>query len=108
MVDPSFGTGMDKITLPTIPTIFGRARHDLEPIQVINADGFMNENAGRYKGMNRFDAREAIVRDIEAAGLLVKIEEYEHAVGHCYRCNTILELSSEQWFVAPSLWQKGH
>lgn len=101
MVDPSFGTGMVKITPAHDPNDFlvGQ-RHDLEPIQVINADGFMNENAGRYKGMNRFDAREAIVRDIEAAGLLVKIEEYEHAVGHCYRCNTILEpYLSEQWFV---------
>lgn len=101
MVDPSFGTGMVKITPAHDPNDFlvGQ-RHGLEPIQVIDADGFMNENAGRYRGMSRFQAREAIVKDIEAAGLLVKIEEHEHAVGHCYRCNTVLEpFLSEQWFV---------
>jgi len=101
MVDLSFGTGMVKITPAHDPNDFlvGQ-RHGLEPIQVIDADGFMNENAGFYKGMSRFQAREAIVKDIEAAGLLVKIEEHDHAVGHCYRCNTVLEpFLSEQWFV---------
>jgi len=92
---------MVKITRLTIlMTFWWDRRHGLEPIQVIDADGFMNENAGRYRGMSRFQAREAIVKDIEAAGLLVKIEEHEHAVGHCYRCNTVLEpFLSEQWFV---------
>jgi len=73
MVDPSFGTGMVKITPAHDPNDFlvGQ-RHGLEPIQVIDADGFMNENAGRYRGMSRFQAREAIVKDIEAAACLSK------------------------------------
>ena len=101
MVDPSFGTGLVKITPAHDPNDFlvGQ-RHELKLIQVIDADGRMNENAGPYKGMDRFEAREAITRDIKAAGLLVKIEEHEHAIGHCYRCNTVLEpFLSEQWFV---------
>jgi valyl-tRNA synthetase len=60
----------------------------------------MNENAGPYKGMDRYECRKAIVADLEKAGLLVKIEEYTHAVGHCQRCHTIVEpIASEQWFV---------
>lgn len=101
MVDPSFGTGLVKITPAHDPNDFlVSERHELKLIQVIDADGRMNENAGPYKGMDRFEAREAITRDIKAAGLLVKIEDHEHAIGHCYRCNTVLEpFLSEQWFV---------
>lgn len=101
MVDPEFGTGAVKITPAHDPNDFlvGQ-RHGLEQIQVIDDHGVMNENAGKYAGMDRFEAREAIVRDLEAAGLLLGIEEHQHSVGHCYRCGTVIEpYLSEQWFV---------
>ncbi|HEX5370559.1 MAG TPA: class I tRNA ligase family protein, partial [Dehalococcoidia bacterium] len=76
-------------------------RHGLETINTINVDGTLNEEAGPYAGMDRFEARTAIVKDLRAQGLLVKEEPYRHSVGHCDRCGTIVEpLMSEQWFVA--------
>ncbi len=101
MVDPAFGTGCVKITPAHDPNDFlvGQ-RHVLEQIQVIDATGVMNEEAGSYKGMDRFDARKAIVKDLEEQGYLVSVEDHEHAVGHCYRCHSVIEpYLSEQWFV---------
>ena len=75
-------------------------RHNLEQIQVIDADGFMNENAPAYKGLPILEARERAVEDLKAQGLIEKIEEIDHSVGHCYRCHTVVEpYLSEQWFV---------
>jgi valyl-tRNA synthetase len=100
-VDPEFGTGAVKITPAHDPVDFEVAqRHGLEFINILNLDATMNENAGPYAGMNRYECRQAIVADLERDGLLVKIEPYSHAVGHCWRCQTTIEpLVSEQWFV---------
>ncbi|MBR2989251.1 MAG: valine--tRNA ligase, partial [Clostridia bacterium] len=75
-------------------------RHDLPVIRVMNDDATMNENAGVYCGLSREEARKAIVADFEKLGLLEKIEDHEHNVGHCYRCHTAIEpIVSKQWFV---------
>ncbi len=100
-VDKEFGTGAVKITPAHDPNDFeiGK-RHGLEPVLVLNPDGTMNENAGRYNGVDRFEAREAIVKELEKKGLLLKVESHRHAVGHCYRCHTAIEpYLSRQWFV---------
>ncbi len=100
-VDPAFGTGAVKITPAHDPVDFDVAqRHGLPLINILNPDTTMNENAGPYVGLDRFACREAIVADLEKEGLLVKIEPYAHAVGHCQRCRTIIEpIASKQWFV---------
>ncbi len=100
-VSTEFGTGAVKITPAHDPVDFEVAqRHDLPFINILNRDVTMNENAGPYKGMDRFEARKAIVADLEKWGQLVKIEDYSHAVGHCDRCSTIVEpLVSLQWYV---------
>ncbi|MDO9507983.1 MAG: valine--tRNA ligase [Thermovirgaceae bacterium] len=102
MVDPAFGTGLVKITPAHDPNDFlvGQ-RHGLEPLQVIDEHGIMNDFAGpEFSGMDRFDGREKIVAILRQSDLLEKIEEHEHAIGHCYRCDTIIEpYLSEQWFV---------
>jgi len=100
-VDPSFGTGAVKVTPAHDPNDFEMGqRHDLEQINVLNEDGAINENGGKYVGMDRFACREQLVADLEKLGLLEKIEPHEHAVAHCQRCDTILEpYLSEQWFV---------
>ena len=100
-VDKSFGTGAVKITPAHDPNDFEVGiRHDLPVIRVMNDDATMNENAGKYCGMTREEARKAIVGDFDKLGLLVKIEKHEHNVGHCYRChNTIEPIVSKQWFV---------
>jgi len=101
MVDPAFGTGCVKITPAHDPNDFlvGQ-RHKLEAPQVIDGDGLMNEAAGSYRGLDRFEARKKILADLKAQGLLVKVEEHDHSVGHCYRCHSIIEpYLSEQWFV---------
>lgn len=101
MVDPEFGTGFVKITPAHDPNdyLVGQ-RHDLEQIQVIDSEGIMNENAREYKGMTVIDAREKSVSDLREQGYLEKVEELPHQVGHCYRCNTVVEpYLSEQWFV---------
>jgi len=100
-VDPSFGTGVVKVTPAHDPNDFDMARrHGLTPINVMHGDGRMNEAAGPYAGMDRFACREKIVADLKAAGLLEKIVEHRHAVGHCYRCDTVIEPRlSPQWFV---------
>ncbi|MCD6363731.1 MAG: valine--tRNA ligase [Synergistetes bacterium] len=102
MVDPSFGTGAVKITPAHDPNDFLVAqRHNLPLVKVMNPDATMNEDAGeRYKGLDRFECRERIVEDLEKEGLLERVEDYVHAVGHCYRCKTVIEpYLSEQWFV---------
>jgi len=100
-VDPEFGTGAVKITPAHDPVDFEVAqRQGLPLVNILNDDATMNENAGPYQGMDRFACREAIVADLEKEGLLVKIEPYSHAVGHCQRCQTVIEpLASKQWFV---------
>lgn len=100
-VESGFGTGAVKITPAHDPNDFEVGqRHNLEVIRVMNDDGTMAENAGVYAGLERFEARKQIVADLEAQGLLVKIEEHENNVGHCYRCHTIIEpIVSKQWFV---------
>ena len=96
-----FGTGAVKVTPGHDPVDFDIAqRHKLPTINILNADATMNENAGPYAGLDRFACREALVKDLEQAGLLVKIEPYSHSVGHCQRCQTIVEpIVSKQWFV---------
>ncbi|MDD2554217.1 MAG: valine--tRNA ligase, partial [Desulfotomaculaceae bacterium] len=101
-VDPSFGTGVVKITPAHDPNDFevGR-RHNLPQVAVIDKEGKMNEEAGpRYQDLDRYECRKKIVRDLEAGGYLVKTEDHSHAVGHCYRCSTVIEpMLSRQWFV---------
>lgn len=100
-VDREFGTGVVKITPAHDPNDFEVGlRHNLEQIKVMNDDGTMNENAGSYAGMDRYEARKAIVEHLKEQGLLVKVEGHKHNVGHCYRCNTVVEpIISKQWFV---------
>ncbi len=100
-VDMEFGTGALKITPAHDLNDFEIGnKYGLERIKVIDEDGRMNELAGPYKGMDRFECREAIIKDIKKIGLLEKIESYKTGIGHCYRCKTIIEpLLSKQWFV---------
>jgi valyl-tRNA synthetase len=100
-VDREFGTGAVKVTPAHDPNDFDMGqRHQLEQITVINLDGTMNEMAGPYAGLDRYDCRKKIVADLEAEGSLLKIDEHRHAVGHCQRCDTVIEpLISKQWFV---------
>nr|WP_300787512.1 valine--tRNA ligase [uncultured Acetatifactor sp.] len=100
-VDREFGTGVVKITPAHDPNDFevGK-RHDLPVINVMNDDTTINENGGRFAGMERYEARKAIVKELEELGLLVKIEDYSHNVGTHDRCGTTIEpLVKEQWFV---------
>ncbi len=100
-VDPAFGTGAVKVTPAHDPTDFeiGR-RHQLPAVNVLTPKAQMNENAGPYAGMDRYECRRALVRDLERLGLLVRVEDHLHAVGHCSRCDTPVEpWLSEQWFV---------
>ncbi len=100
-VDPSFGAGAVKITPGHDPVDFEVAqRQGLPLINILNPDATMNENAGPYKDMDRYDCRKAILTDLEKAGQLVKTEDYSHSVGHCQRCQTVVEpIASQQWFV---------
>lgn len=100
-VDKDFGTGIVKITPAHDPNDFEvGSRHGLPVIRVMNDDGSMNTNAGKYEAMDRYEARKAIVEDLEGLGLLLKIEEHKHNVGECYRCaNTVEPIVSKQWFV---------
>ncbi|MBQ9360496.1 MAG: valine--tRNA ligase [Lachnospiraceae bacterium] len=100
-VDMEFGTGVVKITPAHDPNDFevGK-RHDLDIINIMNDDGTINENGGKYAGMDRYEARKAIVKELDEMGLLVKIEDYSHDVGTHDRCHTTVEpLVKEQWFV---------
>ena len=100
-VELGFGTGAVKITPAHDPNDFevGK-RHNLELITVIDDKGYMNENAGKYRGMTREEARKAIVEDLKTLGLMEKIEPYTHNVGVCYRCHTAIEPKAcEQWYL---------
>lgn len=100
-VDKEFGTGCVKITPAHDPNDFevGK-RHDLEQIKVMNDDATMNSYAGKYEGMDRYECRKAMIKDLEEQGLLVKVEDHSHNVGQCYRCGTTVEpIISKQWFV---------
>ncbi len=100
-VDKEFGTGAVKITPAHDPNDFEMGlRHQLENMVVMNLDGTMNELAGKYAAMDRYEARKAIIADLDAQGYLDHIEEHDHAVGHCSRCHTTVEpLTTKQWFV---------
>jgi valyl-tRNA synthetase len=100
-VDPKFGTGAVKITPSHDPVDFEVAKRLKLPfVNILNPDATLNENAGPYAGMDRFAARKAIMADLEKEGMVVKVEPYSHAVGHCMRCRTIIEpIASKQWFV---------
>ena len=104
-VDKEFGTGIIKVTpAHDVTDAEIGQRHNLQSIKIIDEHGRMNENAGvRYQGMKTAAAREQIIKDLEAIGLIEKIENYEHNVGRCDRCNSVIEpLPSEQWFLKMS------
>lgn len=100
-VELGFGTGAVKITPAHDPNDFevGR-RHNLAVIKILDDHGYVNENGGKYRGMERYEARKQIVRDLDALGLLVKTEPHRHNVGTCQRCGTVVEpMVSKQWYV---------
>lgn len=100
-VDKEFGTGCVKTTPCHDPNDFEMGqRHNLDQILVFNEDATVNENGGKYQGMDRYECRKAVLADLEAEGRLVKIEDHTHNVGTCYRCGTTVEpMTSAQWFV---------
>jgi len=100
-VDMSFGTGALKITPAHDPNDFEIGNHhNLERIKVIGDDGLMTSEAGRFQGLDRSECREVVVNALKEEGLLEKIEPYQHSIGHCYRCKTIIEPNlSKQWFI---------
>ncbi len=100
-VEMDFGTGVVKITPAHDPNDFEVGlRHNLPIINVMTDDAHINEHGGKYEGMDRYEARKAMVADLEAGGFLVKTEAMKHNVGHCYRCHTTVEPRvSKQWFV---------
>ena len=100
-VDVEFGTGALKITPGHDPNDFEIGqRHNLDVVRAMDDHGIMTEAAGPYAGLDRDEARKKVIEDLEAGGYLDKIEPYNHSVGHCYRCRTMIEpLVSTQWFV---------
>jgi valyl-tRNA synthetase len=100
-VDRAFGTGAVKVTPAHDPNDFDIAeRHGCPKINVLNADATISPEGGAYAGMDRYEARAKVVADLEALGLLVKVDDHRHSVGHCYRCHTVVEpWLSDQWFV---------
>ena len=100
-VDMEFGTGCVKVTPCHDPNDFEMGqRHNLEQILVFNEDATVHANGGKYEGLDRYECRKAVVKDLEEGGYLVKIEDHEHNVGTCYRCGTTVEpMTSAQWFV---------
>ncbi len=100
-IDPKFGSGALKITPAHDPVDFLLAKkHQLESINILNPDATLNENAGPYKGMDRFEARKMILTELEDRRILLETKDHVHAVGHCYRCQTVIEpYLSLQWFV---------
>ena len=101
-VEKEFGTGAVKITPAHDPNDFEVAmRHDLPIISVLTDDAHVNENGGKFCGMTALEAREAIVKELQELGAMVKIEDYAHNVGECYRCHSTVEpMVSMQWFVS--------
>ena len=100
-VDREFGTGAVKVTPAHDPNDFEMGeRHHLEQIKVINNDGTMGDGAGKYKGMDRYECRKELLKELKELGVLVSVEDHDHAVGHCSRCHSTIEpLISKQWFV---------
>jgi len=100
-VDPKFGTGVLKVTPAHDPVDFELGReHNLEPINVMNEDATINEIGADFNTMDRLEAREAIIDELKERNLFIKSEPHKHAVGHCYRCHTMVEPRlSKQWFV---------
>jgi len=100
-VSSEFGTGLVKVTPAHDPNDFEMGkRHDLEEINILDKNGFINENGGKYQGLGRDEARQKVLEDLGKEGLLVKTEDHDHSVGHCYRCHTVIEpYLSKQWFV---------
>ena len=100
-VDPEFGTGAVKVTPAHDPNDFGMGqRHNLEFINILHEDGRVNENGGEFSGLDRFEARKKVVEKLKEGGFFEKVEDHTHAVGHCYRCNDVVEpYLSKQWFV---------
>jgi len=100
-VERDFGTGVVKITPAHDPNDFEVGlRHNLEIINIMNEDATINENGGKYAGMDRYEARRQVVEDLKALGLLVQVKPHKHNVGECYRCSTVIEPRvSRQWFV---------
>ena len=101
-VDMSFGTGALKVTPAHDPNDFEiGTRHGLENVKVIGENGTMTEAAGKFAGLDRFECRKAVVKALDEGGFLEKLTPYLHAVGHCYRCKTVVEPNlSKQWFVS--------
>jgi len=100
-VDPSFGSGAVKVTPAHDPNDFEIGeRHGCAKVNIMNADATISGEGGVYAGLDRYEARAKVIADLEAAGLLVKIDDHVHSVGHCYRCHTVIEpWLSDQWFV---------
>ncbi len=100
-VDPKFASGAVKVTPAHDPNDFAMGiRHKLPFINILHPDARLNENAGAFAGKDRFEGRTAVIEALKEKGLLEKIEPHTHAVGHCYRCHTIIEpYLSKQWFV---------
>ncbi len=100
-VDSEFGTGAVKVTPAHDPNDFEMGkRHGLEEVIVIDDKGHMTENAGKYSGYERYDCRKKLVNQLQEEGLLLEIEDHQHSVGHCQRCDSVVEpLVSKQWFV---------
>ncbi len=100
-VDPEFGTGIVKVTPAHDPNDFEIGlRHELEQINILNIDGTLNANAGKFKGLDRYEARKQLIKELEKKGHLEKIDKYHLAVGTCYRCHKEIEpYLSQQWFV---------
>lgn len=100
-VEMDFGTGCVKMTPAHDPNDFEVGlRHNLEVIRVLDDYGKVNENGGKYQGMDRYECRKAVVKDLEELGLMEKVEDYSHNVGTCYRCHNDVEpIISAQWFV---------
>ncbi|MGL1931047.1 MAG: valine--tRNA ligase [Desulfotalea sp.] len=101
-VDREFGTGALKVTPSHDRNDYEIGhRHNLEERRTMDYQGVMNELAGKYMGLDRFECRKQIVKDLDEAGYLVEIEDHDHAVGHCYRCKNVVEqITSLQWFVS--------
>ncbi|HOW36337.1 MAG TPA: valine--tRNA ligase [Candidatus Omnitrophota bacterium] len=101
LVDPKFGTGAVKVTPAHDPNDFAMGKkHDLEFINIMHPDARLNEKAGHFSGMSRAEGRKAVLEALKQGNLLEKIEPHTHAVGHCYRCDTMVEpYLSRQWFV---------
>jgi len=100
-VDPAFGTGAVKVTPAHDPNDFEMGkRHNLEFINILGPDAVLNEHAKEFSGLDRFKGREVVIEKLKSSGLLEKVEKHSHAVGHCYRCDTVVEpYLSKQWFV---------